>query len=130
MQVLEETFVRDEQFALQAYIQAQLGKEASGWRIEVEFQAPLYTVQQKIPSAYGTLTETPTGTLFQVEHGDLAQIAYFLITRHLPFVVRQPLELRATLKQIAEEIARSAVEPRTDQRPTTNDQRPTTNTTP
>jgi hypothetical protein len=71
-------------------------------------------VQQKIPSGYGTLTETPSGVVFTTDHGDLREIAHFLITRYLPFVVHQPPELRQELLQIAEQIARSATEPRTE----------------
>ena len=111
MQMLEETFARDEDFDLQAYIYTHLGKLSSGWQIEVEFQAPLYTVRQKIPPGYGTLTETPSGVLFQTDHGDLTEIAHFLITRYLSFVVHQPPELRDALLQIAEQIARSASPP-------------------
>jgi predicted DNA-binding transcriptional regulator YafY len=111
MQVLTETFVRAEDFDVQAYLRENLGKESSRYQIEVEFQAPLYTVQQKISAGYGTLTETPTGVLFQAEHGDVADVARFLSTRNLPFVVHQPPELRAELLQLAERIARSAAEP-------------------
>jgi predicted DNA-binding transcriptional regulator YafY len=111
MQLLEESFARVEDFDVQTYLHEHLGKMSSRWRIEVEFHAPLYTVQQKIPTGYGTLTETPTGVLFQTEHGDVADVARFLITRNLPFVVHDPPELRAELLQLAEQITRSATTP-------------------
>jgi predicted DNA-binding transcriptional regulator YafY len=111
MQVLEETFTRVEDFDVQAYMREHLGKVSSRWQIEVEFQAALYTVQQKIPTGYGTFTETPTGVLFQTEHGDVADVARFLVTRNLPFVVHEPPELRAELLLLAERITRSAMAP-------------------
>jgi predicted DNA-binding transcriptional regulator YafY len=111
MQVLAETFVRAEDFDVQAYMREHLGKESSRWQIEVVFQAALYTVQQKIPSGYGTLTETPEGVVFRAEHGDLADLAQFLVSRKLPFIVHEPAELRAELVQLAERIARSVVGP-------------------
>ena len=111
MQVLVETFTRAEDFDLQSYMREHLGKVSSRWQIEVEFQAALYTVQQKIPSGYGTLTEMPTGVLFQTQHGDLPDVARFLVTRNLPFVVHEPPELRAELLQIAERITQSATAP-------------------
>jgi predicted DNA-binding transcriptional regulator YafY len=108
MQVLSETFTRDETFDVQDYLREHLGKTSARWQIAVEFHAALYTVQQKIPSEYGTLTETPTGVLFQTKHGDLSDVARFLIICNLPFVVHDPPELRTELLQLAERIARSA----------------------
>jgi hypothetical protein len=76
-------------------LRENLGKVSSRWRIKVEFHAPLYTVQQKMPASYGSLTETPRGVLFETEHGDIADLARFLVTRNLPFVALDPPELRA-----------------------------------
>jgi len=108
MQVLAETFTRVADFDVQTYTREQLTKQSSPWPIAVEFHAPLYTVQQKIATGYGTLTETPTGALFQAQYGDLAEVARFLVSRNLPFVVHSPPELRAELLQLAERIAHSA----------------------
>jgi hypothetical protein len=49
--------------------------------------------------------------MFQTDYGDLGEIAHFLITRYLPFVVHEPPELREELLRIAEQIARSAAAP-------------------
>jgi predicted DNA-binding transcriptional regulator YafY len=108
MQVLEETFTRAEDFDLAAYVHQHLGKMSSGWQIAVEFLASRHTVQQKIPSTHGTLTDTPGGVLFQTEYGDLDGVARFLVSRNLPFVVHHPPELREALLQLAEQIVQSA----------------------
>lgn len=108
MRVLAETFTRAEDFDLQAYMREHLGKVSPRWQIAVEFQAAPYTVRQKIPSSYGTLSETPSGVLFQTQHGDLADVAQFLVTRKLPFVVHGPPELREELLRLAERITQSA----------------------
>jgi predicted DNA-binding transcriptional regulator YafY len=108
MRMLAETFTRAEDFDLQAYMREHLGKVSSRWQIAVEFQAAPYTVRQKIPSGYGTLTETPAGVLFQTQHGDLADVAQFLMTRKLPFIVHGPPELREELLRLAERITQSA----------------------
>ncbi len=50
VQVLAETFVRAEDFDCETYVVAQLGPASTGLQIAVEFQAPLYAVQQKIPA--------------------------------------------------------------------------------
>lgn len=111
MQATGETFTRAEGFDVQAYMHETLGRRSARWQIDVEFQAPLGSVQQKIPAGYGTFTETPGGVRFRADHGDLADVARFLVTRNLPFVAHGPPELRAELLQLAERITRSAGEP-------------------
>lgn len=110
MRMLAESFVRAEDFDVRAYMHEHLASNTPRWQIAVEFQAPLYAVQQKIPHAYGTLSETPNGTLFQTQYGDLADVARFLVTRSLPFKVQGPPELRAELRRMAEQIMNSAGE--------------------
>ena len=110
MRMLAETFPRAEDFDVRAYMHQHLANNTSRWQIAVEFHAPPYTVQQKIPPGYGTLTETPSGTLFQTQYGDLADVARFLATRNLPFAVQGPPELRAELRSMAEQILKSAGE--------------------
>jgi hypothetical protein len=85
-----------------------LAKASAHWQIEVEFQAALEVVQQKIPASYGTLTATPAGVLFQYQYGDLRSTALYLLGLNLPFVIHQPPELRAVLLGMAEQMTRSA----------------------
>jgi predicted DNA-binding transcriptional regulator YafY len=103
-----ETFTRAADFDVQAYVHEHLGKLSSRWQVEIEFQAPLYTVRQKIPAGYGTLTQTANGVLYQTQHGDLADLARFLATRNLPFIVLDPPELRDELLRLAERITQGA----------------------
>jgi predicted DNA-binding transcriptional regulator YafY len=108
MQLLSETFSRDESFDLEAYLREQLGNVSSRWQIAVEFRAPLTTVRQKIPAAYGTLTETTGGVRFETEHSDLGDVARFLMARNLPFIVLEPPELREELLCLADRLVQSA----------------------
>jgi predicted DNA-binding transcriptional regulator YafY len=108
IEYLDETFARDEAFDSQAYAVAQLGTSTEGWQIEVEFQAPLAAVQQKIPAAYGSLTATPGGIVFQCQTDDLLYMARYLIGLDLPFVIQQPPELRDAFVQLAEQMTRIA----------------------
>jgi len=107
MQMLTETFTRVADFDVQTYMRDQLVKP-SHQPIAVEFHASLHIVQQKIPAAYGTFTETPAGVLFETQYGDLPDVALFLTSRNLPFVVHSPPELRAELLRLAERITHSA----------------------
>ncbi len=102
-ELLEETFERVPDFDCRSYVMQQYGKQAKRWEIEVEFHAPLYTVQQKVSSAYGTLTATPTGVLYRTEYEDLDGMAAYLMGRGLPFVIHQPQELRVAFLRLAEQ---------------------------
>lgn len=107
VRMLSQNFVRSEGFDSQAYIADQLAKVSDGWHIRVEFAVPIYTVQQKLPSAFGTLTETATGVVFECRHRDLGDMARYLVGLDLPFTVRNPPELRQALQQLAERIVQS-----------------------
>ncbi len=108
LEALDEAFERAEDFDCQAYIMERYSGAAGGFRIEVEFQAELPAVQQKIPASYGTLTATPTGVLLQTQYEDLADMARYLVVLNLPFVVHEPPELREALLRLAEQVARMA----------------------
>jgi predicted DNA-binding transcriptional regulator YafY len=108
VEVLEELFEREEDFDCRAFVTKQYKMEASRWYIEVEFQAPLYTVQQRIPSYYGKLSATPTGTLFQYHYESLEGQARYLMSLGLPFVIHQPPELRESLLHLAEQMMQIA----------------------
>jgi len=111
MELRAETFTRDAAFNVEAYLREQFERDTTRQQIVVEFDAPLYTVQQEIPASYGTLTETPTGVRFEAQYGDMAEAARFLATRNLPFVVHGPPTLRAELLRMAEQLTRSATSP-------------------
>ncbi|MBE3558914.1 MAG: YafY family transcriptional regulator [Ktedonobacteraceae bacterium] len=108
VQTLEESFERPEDFDCRAYVMKWYGKSEGRWQIEVEFQAPLFTVQQRIPTFYGELAATPTGALFRCEYDDLDSQARYLMSLNLPFVVHRPPELRDALLRLAEQMMQIA----------------------
>jgi predicted DNA-binding transcriptional regulator YafY len=108
LRFLEETFVRDKNFDWEAYVNAHLTSVPERWQIEVEFQAKLHEVQRKIPSAYGQLSETPTGVRFAWHHDSLTSTARYLIGLDLPFVVHRPNELRDELVKLANSLLQIA----------------------
>lgn len=111
MEVQAATFTHDATFDSNAYLREHLGRVSDRWQIQVEFHAPLSRVQDKIPASHGRLTETSTGVVFETQHSDLADVARFLVTRNLPFVAREPPELRAELMRLAAGITASATPP-------------------
>jgi len=109
-QILTETFEKAENFDFEAYVKDQYN--AGGFHMEVEFQAELYTVQQKIAALYGTLTPTPTGVLLQEQYDDVESMARYLMALDLPFVIHNPPELREALRRLGERLVQIAsVEP-------------------
>ncbi|HCI79140.1 MAG TPA: hypothetical protein DHW02_05580 [Ktedonobacter sp.] len=103
--MLTENFERPEDFDCRSYVMKQ---QYGGFPIEVEFQAPLFTVQQRIPASYGTFTVTPTGILFQTHYESIEGMARYLMSLNIPFVIHQPTELRETLLSLAEQMVRIA----------------------
>lgn len=108
VEMLAEPFERPQDFDCRAYVMRQYSKEAARWHIEVEFQAALFTVQQKIPASYGQLSTTPTGVLFQSQYEDLDDMARYLMALNLPFVIHHPPELREALLHLAEQMVQIA----------------------
>lgn len=109
VQILPETFEKDEDFDYEAYVR-EIHK-TEGIPVEIEFQAELSVVQQKMTAVYGTLTSTPTGTLYQERYDDLESMARYLMALDLPFVVHQPPELRETLRRLGERMIQMAAAP-------------------
>ena len=108
VELLEEPFERPENFDCRTYVMEQNSGKEARWDIGVEFQAALYTVQQKIPASYGSLTATPTGVLFQCQYEDIEGQARYLMSLNLPFVIHHPPELREALLRLAEEMVQIA----------------------
>ena len=106
VQILTETFEKAENFDFEAYVKEQYN--TSGMHMEVEFQGELSAVQQKIPTLYGTLTETPTGVLLQEQYDDVESMARYLMSLNLPFVIHHPPELREALLRLGERMVQLA----------------------
>jgi predicted DNA-binding transcriptional regulator YafY len=104
IETLSETFVRPDDFDGQAYLRRQLGEAGGHYRVVVTFDAALEEMQRRIPADYGSLTSTPEGTRFEARHGNLRSVALFVIGLDRPFVVHEPPELLALLRQLAQQI--------------------------
>lgn len=111
VEALEEPFERPKDFDCRDYVIRHYSPKAASWDVVVEFQAPLYTMQQKIPASYGSLTATSTGVVYQTQYEDLDAMARYLMARRVPFVIHQPPELREALLRVAEEMVKIATTP-------------------
>ncbi|HEY7413935.1 MAG TPA: YafY family protein [Ktedonobacteraceae bacterium] len=110
--LLAESFERAAHFDCRAYLEERYRKAPGGIYIEVEFQAAIYTVQQKIPPSFGQLSATPTGTLFQSQYEDIDAIARYLVALDLPFIVHDPPALCEALLHLAEQMTQIVADSR------------------
>jgi predicted DNA-binding transcriptional regulator YafY len=106
VQILSETFEKIPDFDYATFIREKY--KPTDIQIEVEFQTDLSTVQQKIPTSYGTLKSTVTGVLFQENYRDIAGMARYLMSLNLPFVIHNPPELRDELRKLGEQMLQIA----------------------
>ena len=109
LQILSETFEKAEDFDYELFVRKNY--VTSGRSVEIEFQADLTTVQQKITTLYGTLTPTPTGVLLQEQYDDVESMARYLMALNLPFVIHHPPELREALLRLGERMVQIATAP-------------------
>jgi hypothetical protein len=74
----------------------------------VVFETELARLRRRIPSSWGTLTKMEEGVAFDWPTDDLNYAARYLMGLSLPFVVKEPPQLRDALSSLAEEAGRIA----------------------
>jgi predicted DNA-binding transcriptional regulator YafY len=89
----EERFEKDEGFDVRGYAIKNLQNYPVNFRLRVLFKAPLERVQDRIPASLGTLTPTKHGVELEWPIDDLDYGARYLLSRGVPFVVRDPPQL-------------------------------------
>ena len=109
IEVLPETFEKEAGFDYEAFMRTKY--TANSIQVEVEFQADLATVQQRMSTVYGTLTATETGVLLREQYDDVEGMARYLMAINLPFIVHNPPELREALRRLGERMIQFASAP-------------------
>lgn len=110
VEILSETFEKAPDFDYEAFVKEHY-KASVTLQMEVEFQADLATVQQKISTLYGTLTPTPTGVLLQEQYDDVEAMARYLMALDLPFVIHHPPQLREAILRLGQRMIQIASTP-------------------
>ena len=100
---LEERFEKDDAFDVRGYAIRHLQNYPVNFHLKVLFKAPLSRVQDRIPASLGMLTSTRGGVLLDWPIDDLDYGARYLLSRGVPFIVREPPELRQAFARLAEE---------------------------
>ncbi len=99
------TFERPFAFDCLAFVLQSLPKTPNVWLVEVLLEMTFGEAQRYISPTLAMLEEVPEGIIMRcyVEHLDW--IARILVSLGCPFTVRQPTELRAELRLLADRVA-------------------------
>ncbi|NTU79498.1 MAG: YafY family transcriptional regulator [Chloroflexales bacterium] len=99
---MAERFTRPAGFDSLTFVLERLALTPWGWDVEVLLEATLEDVQRWIPPGSVILEEVPEGVLLRGQYDQLERLATQLLLLECPLVVRQPPELRAALRAVAE----------------------------
>jgi predicted DNA-binding transcriptional regulator YafY len=79
-----------------------------GWRLEIEFDTTLEEARRRIPQWIGDPEQLEKGVLLRAHSDDLDAAARMLASLGWPFTVREPAELRAALRKVADVVSAAA----------------------
>lgn len=109
--VLDETFTPPPGFDALDYLIGSIGTIPGVWTVQVLFKATFEQVEKLVSREVGVLESTSEGIMLHCFADGLDWMGHFLIGTRLKFVVIQPPELRAKLREIARGIINMAKEP-------------------
>lgn len=99
-------FVRREEPDAATMVTEGIAIHAYDRRAEVFLHASLAECAELVPSTIGTLEEVEDGTVLRLGASELDWIARYLAALPVPFEVREPPELRATLRSLGRRLVR------------------------
>jgi predicted DNA-binding transcriptional regulator YafY len=111
-EIREETYTRPTSFDCLEHVARAVALMPDKWFVEVLLETSLEEAKCEVPPALAVLEETAGGIWFRCYTKNLDWIARVLASLSFPFVVHQPPELRSTLKQLAEQLAKMAARER------------------
>ena len=100
-----EAFERPLDFDCLAFVLQSLPKTPNVWLVEALLDITLGEAQRFIPPTLAMMEEVPEGIILRCYVENLDWIARILVSLDCPFVVRQPIELRAALRRLAERVS-------------------------
>jgi len=97
-----------EEFDAVAYVSTSLARTPWRWEVEVLLELPIDEAARRVPATLAELIEAEGGTLLRIRVGSLDWAATVLAGLGCGFTVRRPDELRASVRALADRLARSA----------------------
>jgi predicted DNA-binding transcriptional regulator YafY len=104
----DEQFERPTSFNSLEFVRQSLADVPGLWRIEVLLATTLDDAKRRVPLHLATFEETAGGVVLRQNAEELEDVARQLVWLGIPFIVRQPEELRDVLRSFAAEIGRIA----------------------
>ena len=98
-----EAFTRPAGFDAPAELLAALASVPGGWPAEILLETTLEDAERQLSDGNATLELVDGGVVLRICADRLPWLARLLMTLECPFVVRRPPELRAALRELAEE---------------------------
>ncbi len=98
------TYTRPGDFDCLGYVTRSIAMMPARWLVDVLLQTTLEEARRMVPPALATLEQAPEGVVLRCYVDHLDWIAHFLAGLNCPLNIRQPAELRQSLKSLAEKI--------------------------
>jgi predicted DNA-binding transcriptional regulator YafY len=102
---LDTAFTPPADFDAYGYVTQTMERYPGRWTVVVTFAMSLDEARRVIPAGYGSVEPVDGGTRFEGRFNHLDWLARWLVFLGCPFTVHEPPELRAELRQLAENIA-------------------------
>ena len=97
-----------EGFDAVAYVSTSLARVPWRWEVEVLLDLPVGEAAQRVPATLAELIDEDGATLLRMRVGSLDWMATILAGLGCGFEIRRPDELRTSVRELAERLARSA----------------------
>ena len=97
-----------EGFDAVAYVSTSLARVPWRWEVEVLLELPVDEAVRRVPPTLAELVDEDGATVLRMRVGSLDWMATILAGLGCGFSIRRPEELRASVRELAERLARSA----------------------
>jgi predicted DNA-binding transcriptional regulator YafY len=104
----DKRFSHPAEFDPLACVLRTLAEQPGTWLVRVVLKTTIEQAEHLLPPGMATLEDTSEGVEVRISVEDLEWMARFLVNLGTPFVVREPVALRETLRRLAAEIAAAA----------------------
>jgi predicted DNA-binding transcriptional regulator YafY len=91
-----------------AYVSTSLARVPWRWEVEVLLELPVDEAVRRVPATLAELVDEDGATVLRMRVGSLDWMATILAGLGCGFSIRRPDELRASVRELAERLARSA----------------------
>lgn len=104
-QLIGQTFTRPAGFDVLSHVEESIARTPNMWFVDVLLDISLDEARRIIPRTMATPVEEEEGVALRCHVGDLDYFAYFIVGLPCAVEVREPRELRAALRKLAEKVA-------------------------